>query len=336
MKMRPWKDQQKRITIGLILMIVLCVFPLKASCISHQSNSENIFVYPHQDVQQIIDAAPAHSTLIFQNGTFSQSFQILKPLTLRGSSKASTMFRIETKPNNPAITISSKHVTLSNLTITNPADGLYTTAIRIDEEYIHIKDCHITNTPIGIAIWDNHTRISNCTFSNCSDEGILFISTSISTSQSNIVTNCLFINNCDGIELQHSSNNRITHCTFLNNSHAGIDGICDNNNNNTISFCTFKSNKAYDIYFASSLHNQIRGCDVENTSRSIVFTPSFSTNSIEQTNSIVTDEQMQQSPTFRSQQPFQKDNLIQFIKTKSIAFITDLIQDITLWFLQRR
>lgn len=336
MKMVKWKDQKRTISLIIALLILLCTYPLESISIADKPSSDLLIVYPHHNIQEIIDSAQPNTTIIFQKGTFTQSFHVSKPLTLIGSSPDTTRFSIETKPNNPAITISSPFVTLSNLTITNTANGLYTTGLRIDSKLVHISNCIFNNTPIGVAIWNDYTFISNCTFSNCSDEGILIITTSISTSHSNIIKNSCFFNNCDGIELQHSSNNKIINCTFFNNTHAGIDAICDNNNNNEISSCTFQSNNAYDIYFASSKHNQITQCTFENKSKSVVFTPSFSTNSIDETIDIQSIEQAQKPPnSIDNQRVIQNENLIQLILSKSISFIKEFIEDILSWFIQK-
>jgi parallel beta-helix repeat protein len=280
MKMVERKKNNIIHAICIFFLINLSIQPLLALSNQDQDTLFLINVNPNQDIQKVVNQAPVNATIVFQEGVYSQSFRISKPLKLIGSGLNETIMSIRTIPNNPAITISSDFVTLSNFTIMNTASGLYTTAIRIDASKVQVSNCYISNTPIGIAVWNNQVKITNSTFTNCSDEGILLITTSISTSDNNMIKECNFFNNCDGIELQHSSNNIISRCIFKGNSHAGIDAICDNNNNNTIYNCIFSNNDAFDIYFSSSEHNRISQCSLQNDECSVVFSPSISTNII--------------------------------------------------------
>ncbi|MCK5459179.1 MAG: right-handed parallel beta-helix repeat-containing protein, partial [Thermoplasmatales archaeon] len=93
-----------------------------------------------------------------------------------------------------------------------------------------------------------------------SDEGIAFLGSSSNQCNNNIVTDCEFYDNCDGIELQYSSNNVISNCKFYDNTHAGIDAIGSSNNNNVISGCDLSNNKAFGIFFSRSTDNTISKC----------------------------------------------------------------------------
>ncbi len=277
--------EQKRHTrkFGKTLFLFVVVFLLLPSSIHAISDNESnnpimITVSPDQNIQSILNQAENNATILFQPGTYNMSITISKPVSLQGTDPEKTMFLLETKPNNPAITIASSHVLFSNFSVTNTATGLYTTAIRINSPKVHIKNCHFKNTPIGIAAWSDNNTIEDSTFTNCSDEGILLVSTSISTSNNNIIRGCSFFHNTDGIELQQSSHNIIANCSFIKNSHAGIDAIRDNNNNNLIINCTFIDNLVFDIYFSSSKHNRIKHSTLENNGTETIFFTSASSN----------------------------------------------------------
>ena len=315
--------------IIFLYLLIIIAQPLSANSSQSSGNSYIINVNLNQDIQEIINSAPINATIISQPGVYSQSFQISKPLILKGSGKNNTFLNIETKPNNPAITISSAYVTFSDFTLINSASGLYSTALRVDSPHVIISNCRFQDTPIGIAVWNDRIQITSSSFINCSDEGILLISTSISSSENNLIYNCVFTNNCDGIELQHSSYNIISYCVFKENYHAGIDAICDNNNNNTITNCSFLNNSNFDIYFSSSKHNKISECYIENKQKSILFTPSVETNTISiKSLASETKESISEENTFTEDLSNRISHLFQSLLSQRYKFIQNLIDEI--------
>jgi len=137
--------------------------------------------------------------------------------------------------------------------ITKETDFIYETGIKITKDNQIIENQVFYDIPIGIAVWSSNNLIANCTFINCSDEGILLIG------NNNIVENCVFYKCCDGIELQKSSDNIFINCRFLSNTHAGIDAIEDNNNNNRFHYCFFYDNY-YGCFFKESEDNEFVNC----------------------------------------------------------------------------
>ena len=139
---------------------------------------------------------------------------------------------------------SSLYVDKEYVHIQGATGMLYETGIRVTEDNQTFEYYVFTDIAIGFAVWASNTTIRYCTFINCSDEGIVFFS----TSQFNKVENCLFVDCCDGIELQQSHFTTISNCTFNNNWHAGIDIIGQPSHNVSIdSSCTFADNEM-DIY----------------------------------------------------------------------------------------
>jgi len=235
----------------------------------------------YKSIQSAIDNVQPDSTIYVKVGAYSEIINICKKIYLIGEDKDKTFINPVSKKNGYAVRIAAKGVELSGFSINNKGSGLYTTGIKISAAQVTIEDCNIFGTPVGIAIWSSENTISNCKFWGCEDEGIAFLGSSATECNNNLVTNCEFYNNCDGIELQYSSNNTISNCEFHDNTHAAIDAIGSNNNDNTIQNCDIFDNGGYGIYFSRSSGNKITQCSLSNNkimsieSRDTLITESF-------------------------------------------------------------
>ena len=234
---------------------------------SNDDSADKIIVDKNDDthyksIQKAIDHAQSGSTIYVKEGEYSEIVNINKKIHLIGEGRDKTLINPESQKNKYAVGIRAAGVKLSGFGITNKGPGLYTTGIRICSSQTEIEDCNIFDTPVGIAIWSSENTISNCEFWGCKDEGIVFLGSSSNECNNNVVTNCTFYDNCDGIELQYSSNNTISHCEFYDNTHAGIDAIGSSNNNNIISNCDIYDNEVFGIYISRSSGNQITNCSI--------------------------------------------------------------------------
>ena len=282
-----------KIIIGLTTLSITLIIP--------SVESKPVILTPDDDIQQIINSSPCGSIILLSNGIYNQSIVIRKPISIYGMGY--TVFNVSTGRNQPAITISADNVSIYNLSITNHADGLYTTGICITGSNVLIENCFVQDTPIAISIWSSYNTIRNCYFQNCKDEGIALIGSSRFSCNYNIIENCTFIDNCDAIELQYASNNRIIKCYMLNNTHAAIDAIAKHNNNNIIEDCIIANNSAYGIYLSNSHNNTITKCKVyENKDGDIIQTKGSSRNTINITSP--TKELKYQKPLFHK--PYDK------------------------------
>ena len=215
-----------------------------------------------QNIQEAIDFSQTESTIYVKNGIYNEILNINKKINIYGESKDKTIINPTSNKNGYAIKISYEDTIMNNLGIQNQGPGLYSTGIKITANKVTITSCDIYNTPVGIAVWSSENKITDCRFYNCSDEGIALLGSEINLANNNIIKNCEFFNNCDGIELQYSSNNEISSCIFKNNTHAGIDAIETSNNDNLISDCTFENNNAFGIFFSNSKNNIISKCKI--------------------------------------------------------------------------
>jgi parallel beta-helix repeat protein len=213
-------------------------------------------------IQEAIDNAPEGSVVYVKKGSYNEIINIKKELSLIGEDKANTVINPISEKNKYAIRLGAPGSIIRNFSITNGAPGLYTTGIRISASKTEIHNCNIYDTPVGIASWNSDGIIDNCKFWGCEDEGIALIGNSLSGCNRNKITNCIFYENCDGIELQYSSNNTISNCEFYKNTHTGIDAIASSNNNNTISNCKIYNNEVHGIYLSASSDNKIIDCSI--------------------------------------------------------------------------
>ncbi len=307
---------------GFIIFIILIHLINYVPLISAQT----IYIDSKDNIQQIINNVEPYTTLFLNEGEYNQTFEITKPLYITARNPTSTIINATSKTNKPAIIISSPQVLVSNITIQNNGPGLYTSAVRILKDDSSIRGCIFTDTPIGISIWANNNTILNCQFINCSDEGIVLLSTMISTSNNNFIGYCTFVNNCDGIEMQKSSMNTIESCYFNNNYHSGIDGINSDNNNNIIQNCTITNNTVHGIYITNSQNNTIKNCYFYNNADGDIITPQSTSLTLD--NNII-KEDIQKTDTFSEpigstiEQP-RKTSPLRSIVENFLSFISNI------------
>jgi len=305
------KGRKHRIrTIVLLLFIQVLISTFQVLAVEEQAENTVIIVSSSDDLQHEIDNAADHSTIRLLPGIYRQQILIHKPVLISGYSKENTRFIVTTEKNKPAITITASYTNLENISVINDGPGIYTTGIRTIADHTTINNCIIEKTPVGIALWSSNNVIRNSLFRECTDEGIVIISSSYKEANNNLIEGCIFIDNCDGIELQESCYNIIRNCHFEDNTHDGIDAISSNNDNNLIIKCTIINNEVHGIYFSNSLNNVIQDCVVaENTDGDILFTSfeqsntvsnvTFSLQSIDEQNDVKSVETM--AKDFRGQ-----------------------------------
>lgn len=289
------------ITIAILVMIQFTYVCIVKSETINQTNDNSLIVVDkngkgeYTSIQEAINYATPGSTIYIKKGEYSEIIQIKKTIQLKGENKNSTIINPISQENKCAIYVGAPNVKIKNICITNGAPGLYSQGIKISSEYTEIDNCKIFNTPIGIAIWTNNNKIYNSIFFGCRDEGIALLGSSKNPCDNNLISNCVFYNNCDGIELQYSSYNKILNCKFFNNSHTGIDIIASNNNENIISNCDIINNKVSGIYFSSSDNNKIIDCNIKDNEDGDIIINKYSEN-----NEIIHNEKSEEKTQFIS------------------------------------
>lgn len=249
-------DRIIKTTLLSILLLFLCSSTIAPNEQALSITKETTTPFPIQDA---INQATPGSTIQIPPGTYTEILRIDKPLHLKGH-HAQTSLEPTSAENGYGIWITAQGVILSDLSITNHATGLYTTAVKISAEHTTLQNCTIQDTPIGVAIWSNNNTITDCRFIGCDDEGIVLLGSPTTPCSNNTIASCVFSRNCDGIELQYASYTTITGCRFEHHTHAGIDAIHADNNHNTINDCVFTDNGAFGIYLHRSHYNVITDC----------------------------------------------------------------------------
>jgi len=259
--------------VGVLLLFLFFSILIPITILGTPTVSNQIILTPEDSLQDEITLASNNTIVILMPGIYNQTITINKPITITAEDPTNPpYFHTQTQPNKPIISINTAQVNISNIKLTNTASGLYSTGIRILASNTTIHECSFSDTPIGIAVWSSYTTISNCTFTNCSDEGIVLLSTTNTRSDHNIITHCIFQENCDAIELQQSSHNTITHCTMDQNTHCAIDAIKTQNNHNIITNCRITNTSAMGLYFSNSSYNLISNCSFQHNAKDITFT----------------------------------------------------------------
>jgi len=246
--------------------------------------------YP--SIQEAINRADPGSTIYIKKGEYREIIDINKEITLIGEDKNNTIINSFSEQNGYAIRLGAENAKIRNLSIKNRGTGIYTSAVQIAASNTMIMDCNIYDTPIGIAVWTPNNIVDNCKFRGCSDEGIALLGAIYSECNNNKISNCVFQENCDGIELQYASRNTITNCELYDNTHDGISAIASNNNENTISVCRIHNNRVHGIYLSSSSNNKIIDCYISNNSNGNVVMNKYSENNEIKFNSDLNNEKL--------------------------------------------
>jgi len=242
----------------------------------------------YTSIKEAVNNAKSGFTIFIKNGEYSEIIDIRKSIHLVGEDKTYTLINPISESNKNAICLGAPDSSLRSLTISNGAPGLYSSGVKIIASNILIDDCNIYNTPVGIAIWSSYNTIQNCVFRGCEDEGVALLGSKNSECNNNKILNCIFYDNCDGVELQYASGNIISNCDFYENTHTGIDAIAKSNDNNIISNCKIYNNIVHGIYLSGSSENQIINCQVSDNNNGDVVMNKDSIN-----NQIINDKNLE-------------------------------------------
>jgi len=254
--------------IATVTFLLISFYPSTyALQINQQQNFDNYIIVDKNNgdfssIQEAIDYATSGSTIYVKKGVYNEIIDVYKSISLLGEDKESTLINPVSEKNKYAVSLGAQNIKLKNFKIKNGAPGLYASALKIISSYCEIENCDLFETPIGISIFSSGNIIKNCEFWNCTDEGIALLGWMDNGCIQNTIENCIFRNNCDGIELQYASQNIIRNCEFFDNTHTGIDAIASLNNRNQIIDCIIKNNRVNGIYLSSSFGNKIIDCIV--------------------------------------------------------------------------
>lgn len=126
-----------------------------AACLAWSGAAAAIAVAPDDNLQHIIDQAPAHETLTLASGVYAGNLRIDKPLTLQGPPDRSAI--IQGDGSGRSIAVQAPNVTLRNLTVRGSGMRLFEmdAAIFLDKPAHDalVEHNDILGNLMGVYVW---------------------------------------------------------------------------------------------------------------------------------------------------------------------------------------
>ncbi len=183
--------------------------------------------YTH--IQTAIDDASPGDTIYIYNGTYYESIQVYKSLSLKGENRNTTI--INGAFAQKVVHLTADSINITEITVTNGGFDFDNAGIELD----HVQNCRIAHNNISSNHWD----------------GIRLVYSNDNT----IINNTIVWNDLSGIYLYHSSNNTIDDNNISSNQDRGA--VLHFSSNNTVVRNRISSNVFLGIYLFSSARNAI-------------------------------------------------------------------------------
>jgi parallel beta-helix repeat protein len=209
---------KKTISVACVVLCLLLALP--AAFEFSSSAASNTVVNPSESIQAAINNAATGATIQVRSGTYNESLQINKTISLVGEDRDHTI--INGQNNQFIISITANNVTIKGFTLQstlNPSDGINVSGSQGDLiTYDTIEDSQqgiaITNS---ITSYSSNNTISGNTIEN-NQQGITLSSSIGNTFSDNLITG----NSQGAIILITSSNNLFSGNVVLNNAGGGL------------------------------------------------------------------------------------------------------------------
>jgi len=198
-------------------------------------------------IQDAIDASSEGDTIFVYSGTYYESLQIDKAVTLTGEDKNNTI--IDGGSSGNVVNVTADSVNINGFTVRN--GDVWDAGIYVyDSHDSCIFDCIVSsNNGHGIELdLTKHALVSNCTISSNKQFGVLIYTSDGSRphSNNNIVSNCIISNNDEGVFIDDTMDN-----TIMNND--------------------IRENRVYGVHLAFASNNEIKGNNFIMNSKSAYF-----------------------------------------------------------------
>ena len=239
------------------------------------SDGDGSVNHPYRSIQQAIDIVNEGDTIYVFEGTYNETLEIDKGISLIGLDRDNTTIEKRDDSSRYIIEITADHVVLEDFTISDTPDEGRVALIYVSSDYATIQGNNITHSNVwgiylhssndntigdnlindtkeGIhAYYSDNNVFSNNDFGNCSEAAIKLI-----YSDNNIVYNNTIDNGDYGIYTQYCSNNNISNNTVTDCFFHGIK--IHGGSDNTINYNYLKSSGGSGIRLDSS-NNRIHG-----------------------------------------------------------------------------
>ena len=231
---------------------------------------------PYQSIQKAIDLAQDGDTIYVFEGTYNETLQISKRISIVGLDQRNTTIGILAGNPRYLIEISADFVTLEDLNITDTMGKIRVALIYTTANYLTIQGLHINNASTW-GVYLDSSDDNTIGFSMIDHNKGIYAS----YSNNNVFSDNRFNATSEAaIRLVHSSNN-ILFNNSIKNCSFGVDAQYCNNVNiskNTIRNCSYDGVKFY-----SGDHNLVKNNTIKQNSQNGVLMGSFNSNILENT-----------------------------------------------------
>lgn len=213
----------KSTILFIILLIMLTIFT--TNTMGENTNQITIYVGGtgtgnYTSIQDAIDAADDNDVIYVYNGTYQESLNIDKSITLVGENNENTI--IDGQGESYVVKLNTDYVTITSFTIQNSGDIFPNAGINVGTKGNVITDNRLVNNYYGMVLLypTSHNTISNNYIANNNQCGIYFSGAKHNILRGNIVYNQPF----NGFGLYDFSDyNIIENNTLSHNKFCGIN-----------------------------------------------------------------------------------------------------------------
>jgi nitrous oxidase accessory protein len=210
---------KKHLTIVVLTLLVLSTFVLIANVPCTRSSPDTHIVpdeYP--TIQYAIDNVTVGDTIYVRAGTYYESLNIWKPLTLTGENRNTTIID-GTRVTN-VITVEANHVTISGFTVRKSRNAAGYAGIYVSGyDYLNVSDSNLVNNYDGIFMeYSNYGTLANNNISQNQYAAVYAFYSLWGNFSNNLVAG-----NLGGIALREGTHySSVAQNIVLNNSNVGI------------------------------------------------------------------------------------------------------------------
>jgi len=220
--MKKTNKQERIITITLTAILVLIIFAAPVSAANlHVGTGQT-----YSAIQDAIDAASSHDTIIVHDGTYTENVYVnISHLTIRSENGSALTIVHAANSDDDVVGVTENYLNFSGFTVTGATGscGIY---LESGTGYCNISNNNASNNSDGIYLRNSSNNIFTNNTVNSNGDGI-----DLWSSDDNILTNNTVNSNGNGIDLWSSDNNLLTNNIANSNRWKGIEVRWGANNN---------------------------------------------------------------------------------------------------------